>query len=331
MSGVMLTARDEDSGRILDLTALSDAERNKMHGHRTARQHGYGPVCKHCGQGVHMVVNHHRTAFWRHNPGMATRCVLAEVSAVGESAEHLDGKVAIVSALRSLRGWSAEPERRFERNGELVIVDVFAEHERPEAHQAPTAWEVQMSPQTRGGFTLRGDERRRVAGVQTAWVTPHDDALADNQGIVVDQTARQVIGRIYASPYTLEPLPPMPTGAFVTAVARRHRRLWWTDSGEERRWIAYPPESIAATGIPRRSGPSTSSRDATDRPCDRTPNARHHPQLDASINDAVRRLERTWPGADIRIVPWRDGHLVEAWRQPIGKVDVRMVRTSRGY
>jgi uncharacterized protein YkuJ len=330
MAGVMLTARDEDSGRILDLTALSDDERSKMHGHRTARRHGYGPVCKHCGQGVHMVVNHHRTAFWRHNPGMATRCVLAEVSAAGESAEHLDGKVAIVGALRSLRGWSAEPERRFERNGELVIVDVYAEHEQPEPHQTPTAWEVQMSPQTGGAFTLRSDERQRVAGIGTSWITPHDDALGRHQGIIVDRTAQLIVGRLYASPYTLEPLAPMPTGAFVKAVARRHRRLYWTDSGEDRRFIAYPPESLSSVGTPHRSKRST-VHSATDRPCDRIPNGPSPPQLGASIDDAARRLERTWPGAEIRIVPFRDGYLVEAWRQPIGKVDVRVVRTSGGY
>lgn len=269
MSIVMLTARNATSGSILDLTALPESLRERMHGRKTARHNGIEPVCKHCAGGVHLVVNHHGRAFWRHDAGTARTCLLAEVGG-GESEDHVGAKAAITGALRALTGWSATPEERFERDGDVVVVDVYATPDRSEAHRVPTAWEVQLSTQSYGEFMDRTAQRRRVADCRTAWVTPHGPALRDVLGVVSNSHATQIIDRIYESPYSTANLPPISLDHFVRGVAAKRPKLLWSQSGQDGEWIAYPSNSVGNVPVAesRRSERRGNSGDE-DRACDR--------------------------------------------------------------
>lgn len=268
MSTLMLTALDEKSSRVLNIVAMTQPELDSVHGRRVAQRHGYDIVCKQCNGPVHLVVNQHHTAYWRHDPGAGRTCLLTQVTTGHESPEHLAAKYAIARALHSLGGWTTEPERRFQRDGDLVIVDVFAEHTNPAIHQPATAWEVQMSPQTRGDFVSRTEQIRRVARLRAAWVTPHDDALAEQLGIIIDPSATHVVDRVYTAPDEAVRVDPIPTGEFVKAVARHRPTLLWAQAGEYRRWIAFPP-SAAGTHPTKPKPPRPTPTHRDDRECAR--------------------------------------------------------------
>lgn len=266
----MLTAFDAKSERILNLVEFDQKSRDEMHGIRVARSNGYDIVCRQCEHGVHLRTNHRGRWYWQHNPGNGSRCILDSIKS-GESEYHIAAKYAIAKTLSVLGGWKAIPEQRFERDGDVVVVDVYAVHAKPATHQAPTAWEVQLSKQTSGDTLHRTEERLRVAGCRTTWVTPHEDALGRALGVVSDPKGERVVGRLFTSPYDdAVPLPPMPLGRFVNKVAKRRGHFLWADVGDDRSWIAYPADS-ATTVIRRRDtvGPVTRDTPADDRLCAR--------------------------------------------------------------
>lgn len=265
----MLTALEAKAGRILNLVELDQRTRDEVHGIRVAKRNGYDIVCRQCEHGVHYVVNQLGRAFWRHNPGNASRCIFDSIK-TGESQFHIAAKYTIAKTLGGLGGWTATPEQRFELDGESIITDVYAEHSSPAIHQAPTAWEVQLSKQTEGEFIHRAEQRQRVAGCRTAWVTPHADALGRTLGVISDPTGERVVARLFTNPYDDVPLPPMPLGVFVNKVARRRGHFLWTDTGVSRSWIAYPADSADAKRSKRRDqGNAGVTQEVDDRLCER--------------------------------------------------------------
>lgn len=269
MTTMMLTALNAATGDVLDLTAMTAEQRDLVHGVRTARRSGYDIVCRQCESRVGLVRNHHHTEFWRHAPQAGRACILSQFHQ-NESPEHFGAKVTIATALRGLTGWVVDPERRFDDAGDIAIIDVYAHHTSPAAHQRPVAWEVQLSYQTHGDFVERSDRIERAAGAYASWITPFDQQLGGVQGIVTDNRAEMVVGRIYTEPdEDSAPLPPMPLAQFVKDVSRKHRRLMWSASGEDDRFIAYPIE--AAERIPRRHPSAPGTLTADDRACDRVP------------------------------------------------------------
>jgi hypothetical protein len=267
MTTMMLTALNANTGDVLDLTAMTAEQRDLVHGVRTAQRSGFDIICRQCEHRVGLVRNHHRTEFWRHAPLAGRACILSEFHQ-SESPEHFGAKVTIATALRDLTGWVVDPERPFGVDGDIAVIDVYAHHINPAPHQLPVAWEVQLSHQTRGTFVERTTRIARAAGAYASWVTPFDQQLGGIQGIVTDARAEMVVGRIYTEPdESSAPLPPMPLAEFVKAVSRKHRRLMWSASGEDDRFIAYPIEAVER--VPRRhpSAPGTLTPD--DRACDR--------------------------------------------------------------
>lgn len=263
---VMLTAMDDARGALLDVTALDGATLDGLSGYRVPRRNGHVPVCRWCRGGVCLVRRHGGLTFWRHLPGEGQRCLYADVTQGGESAEHLAAKQAIVSTLRRRHnGWSAYPEHPFRAAGDLVIADVFAEHAQPAAHQAPTLWEVQLAYQPHGEFVDRTARARRVAGHRTAWVTPHADALGAELGMVTDPTGAMVVDRVYADLDMTTRLPPMSVSAFLdTTVAKRRASLLWAQSGEYGEWLAFPVDAVSGplpARTPRRNAPPTDHAD----------------------------------------------------------------------
>jgi hypothetical protein len=272
----MLTALDAASDGVIDLTAMSPEQRDMVHGQSVARRHGRNIVCRHCKQPAHLAHLKRSDAwFWKHNPGAASRCLLADVYPNGQSEEHFAAKLAIVKTLRLMTGWNAEPERRFGQDDEAVIPDVYAWHDQPSPHQRPIAWEVQLAPQTHGEFIDRTERTRRIGGVRTAWVTPYDDDLDQQMGIVTDSTGSIVTGRIYDAPDEERQMDPMPLGEFVRRWAATLPDLVWADAGFRNRWIAFP--AAAATTTPRsaiqRLHPFASNSPAVDLEACRRPSA----------------------------------------------------------
>jgi hypothetical protein len=271
MTGMMLTAFDAASATVLDITAMNLEQRDQVHGRRTARRNGYDIICRECARPVFFVHNHHQTEFWRHGPDGARTCLLSGIT-IGESIEHYEAKVAIVTALRDLTGWTAKPEHRFTLEDERVILDVYGEHTHPAPHQTPVAWEVQLAHQTHGDFTERTQRIARVAGVHTNWVTPLDEQLDGHQGIVTNHTAELVVARLYTAPdEDAPPLPPMPLPQFIKAVSTRHPKLRWSASGENNRFIAYPRDSVGNTPTRPKPAPQLGTLEVEDRQCARPP------------------------------------------------------------
>lgn len=301
MTSMMLTALDARQGRILNLVELDQRTRDEVHGVRVARSNGYDLVCRQCEHGVHLKVNHLGRSYWQHNPGNASRCILDSIK-TSESPEHFAAKYAIAKSIGMLKGWTAMPEQRFELAGEVVIPDVYAKHASPAAHQAATAWEVQLSKQTRGDFIHRTDERLRVVGCRTAWVTPHGDALGNTLGVVSDPTGERIVGRLFTNPYDDVPLPPMPLDQFVNKVARRRGHFVWADAGANNEWIAYPSESIDAERTrPRVGNTRTVLEEADDRLCDRPAPTR--PPTPSPPSPQPTRTQPTLEALDLRQDP----------------------------
>lgn len=266
MTTAMLTALNATTGLVLDVTTLTPEERDAIHGAQTARRNGYDIVCRQCHRPGHLVLNHKGNAFFRHNPGETSACILSEFGR-RESTEHLAAKIAIIEAHRALKGWTAEAERRFEVDGELVVVDVFASPDDPDEFRVPTSWEVQVSPQPHGVTVERTSQRRRVTGTRTAWVTPHEATLGRNLGLITDPKVLHVVKGIYETPELLDPLPDMPIGDFIRATQGKRRRLIWTDAGFEGEWVAYQPGGEAAPAAKSRPRPPKGS--VGDRVCAR--------------------------------------------------------------
>jgi len=264
MSTAMLTALNATTGLVLDVTALAVEERDAIHGARTARTNGYDIVCRQCHRPSHLVLNHKGNAFFRHNPGETSACILSEFGR-RESTEHLAAKIAIIEAHRALKGWTAEAERRFEVGGELVVVDVFASPEDPDEFRVPTSWEVQVSPQPHGVTVERTNQRRRVTGTRTAWVTPHETTLGRNLGLITDPKVLHVVKGLYETSELLDPLPNMPVGEFIRATQGKRRRLIWTDAGLGGEWVAYQPGGEALPTTKPRSRPAKKTME--DRAC----------------------------------------------------------------
>ncbi len=291
MGSMMLTALDANTGRILNLVELDQRTRDGVHGIRVAKSNGYDIVCRQCEHGVHLKINHLRRAYWQHNPGNATRCILDSIK-TGESQFHIAAKYTIAKSLGRLSGWTATPEQRFELDGEFVITDVYAQHAAPAGHQAPTAWEVQLSKQTSGDFIHRSEQRLRIAGCRTAWITPHADALGKALGVVSDPTGERVVARLFTNPYDDVPLPPMPLEQFVNKVARSRGHFLWTDTGEGRTWIAYPGDSTDANRSKRGNESSPGlTQDDEDRLCQRPTAASTMPPVDDRVQRAAAAAE----------------------------------------
>lgn len=273
MTSAMLTALDVNNDHVLDLTAMNQADRDAIHGTRAAKRNGHDIVCRQCQRPAHLVINQLGNAFFRHNPGEGATCILSEFGR-GESTEHLAAKLAIVQAHRALTGWTAEPERRFEADGELVVVDVFATPDNPGQHRVATAWEVQVSHQPHGTTVERTETRRRLTGARTAWATPHEATLGTTLGIITDPTVTHVIKGLWETPDFHNPLPPMTVDGFIRSTQATTPRLIWAQAGLDNEWVAYPRSSVSS------ATPTTASRRRAaqaldqDRACERTP-AKH--------------------------------------------------------
>lgn len=238
-----------------------------------------------CHASVHLVRRGPRM-FWRHNPGSKTSCILGDVEPNGEGEAHFRAKLNLAKAIASLNGYSVDCERPFVADGDMAIADVYAEHELPSGpHQNPMLWEIQLSPQAHGRFVERTEQAQRVAGHPRAWLTPFDGGLGDVRGIVTDHFAKDVTERLYTDPYMTTPLDSMNVGVWARSVARKRPKLLWSQSGEDGRWISYPPHSNMVAPVTREQ----SRHDflvPEDRDCERPP--AKHPTLFSPVAPSAR-------------------------------------------
>lgn len=323
---LMLTAWDDRAGEVLDLTALSDERLHQLHGKPNRLKHGVAPLCRHCDWPVHFV-KRGETMFWRHDPGNKRACLTADVR-VGESAEHIAAKVAIVVNLR-LRKWDAKLEEAFPATGRPeVVVDVYAQHPHPRAHQVSTAWEVQLSRQTHGDFIERTAQRERFAQVPTTWVTPHRDALGDLQGLVSDTTGGHIIERLWQD-HEGTPYPAMALGKVVGSLAARTPKLRLLQIGENGTWVALNADDISGRPATKKPARRARERDDADT-CWRVGLPQPEQQAAFSVPAGpspvhIRRPSKTWPVATV-IQP--SGRTIRCSHSLLGRRPDGVVRCS---
>jgi hypothetical protein len=199
----------------------------------------------------------------------------------------------IIQGIRSLRGWTAEPEVVVADGAHRL--DVLAEYGNEPKHSehGRFAFEVQLSHQTRGEFRYRTDEIQRLTGCRVRWLTPFADAVGDVQAMICDPDAEMIVDRLYI---TYEPevmAPPTAVSRIVSSVHRRHQKHLWHQRGDGyggRIWVVTSIEAWDRGPVPDPpSAPSTKLSDPTaiDEPCIREPkpgwNApkTHYPYLDS--------------------------------------------------
>lgn len=221
---MMLSALNATDGGIIDVTTLTDDNIAQLNGKRVARLNGYDVICKGCQRPAHLVRNHHKTVFFRHDPGSGS-CILNELMhrCGGESEEHIIAKCTLIKALRSLGSWDAQPEQLHEYNGDAVTVDVEAIYEETPSHefQGSFAWEVQMSHQTAGEFQYRTQNIRQITGYTPLWLTPHVNAVGDTVAMICDPKAEFIVDRLLTSYEPEIASPPLPVDRVVKSVHRK--------------------------------------------------------------------------------------------------------------
>lgn len=237
---MMLTALNANTGDIIDITTLAAPQIDDLNGKRVAQRHGYDVICKGCHRPSHLVKNHHHTVFFRHNPGTGN-CILNELSrGSSESEEHLQAKAALAQAFRSLGGWDAQLEQLHNLDGDVVEIDVATRYLNTPTHdaQGAYAWEVQLSPQTAGEFTLRSNEIRRISGHRVTWLTPHATPVGRNAAMICDPKAQLIVARLLTSTDPWITTPPTPVDKIVKSVHRarpgHHHHEMLDQYGEER-------------------------------------------------------------------------------------------------
>lgn len=272
---MMLVAVNANDRRLLDLTSLSAADVDRLNGKRVARRHGFDVVCQGCHRPAHLVRNHHGTVFFRHDPGHASDCIITEVvrRGGGESGEHIAAKAQLVTAIRNLSGWHAEPEQRHERDGEVVIADVAAVYGDTPRHtgQGRFAWEVQLSPQTTGEFIERTAEFRRVADLRARWLTPHAAHVGAELAMICNAEATHIVERLLLSYEPEIASPPLLVGQVVKSVHRARPGHRWFQRGDAGPWYVAHIDAFGRP-LPRRQREDNRSGSTGEHaPCLRTP------------------------------------------------------------
>lgn len=320
----MVTAMNAADGSIIDLTQdrWTREERNeKLDGKRARSRHHIDSVCRECGGGVHYHTNAHGSFWWQHNPGEARRCLTRDIKPNGESDEHYAAKFAVTRTLR-LNGWEADPERTFQKGGRIVRPDVHAWHEHsPVAHQRPTDWEIQLTHQGPGDFIARTEEHLEVSGHRTAWVTPFDEELDRQLGVVTDPTGLYVAARVYETASEEVPLTTMTVSEFVAKTQKRRRELIWADAGYANRWIAYPPGQkpiVDTWAAPPPTDPADGDVVILDRYCARPPAEPKAPAPQLAL--PITKAEALSSGGDRRRRSSGQGRRAATGRFAIGDV-----------
>lgn len=271
---MMLTALNATDGAVLDVTDMAPQQVYELNGKRIARRHGYDLICKGCHRPAHLVRNHHGHLFFRHDPGLGS-CILNELTRHGgESEEHINAKLVLVEALRSLSHWHVEPEQRHDDNGETIIIDVAAHYGDEPSHdaQGDFAWEVQLSPQTSGEFHERTNTIRRVSGHQPRWLTPHRIAVGELPAIICDRTAQVINDRLMWSYEPRIELPPAPVPTIVKSIHKRNRGHRWfpmLDHSTDTRPYYVVSEDAFRNGRRPRNERRNPTESGTDTPCTR--------------------------------------------------------------
>lgn len=275
----MLTAINSINAELLDVTALSAQEVDRIHGKRVAKSNGVELVCQGCGRTAHLHKNHHGRRYFQHDPGHGS-CILEEIirRGGGESSEHIHGKWQIIDAIRSLKGWAATPEVHVD--GGAVILDVAADYagESRHAEQGRFAWEVQVSRQTQGEFRYRSDEIERHADRRVRWLTPFADATGDVLAMICDPGVDHIVDRLYATYEPEVPSSPLPVGQVVNSVHRHRPGHRWYQRGDEygRTWAvaaidAFDTRRSSTPARGAQAGCPTGAPAAVDEPCTREP------------------------------------------------------------
>lgn len=282
---MMLTALNANTGDIIDITALADPQIDELNGKRVAVRHGYDVICKGCLRPSHLVKNHHHTVFFRHNPRTGN-CILNELSrGSSESEEHLQAKATIARAFRDLGGWEAQLEQLHNLDGDVVEIDVATRYINAPTHnaQGAYAWEVQLSHQTAGEFTMRSSEIRRISGHRVTWLTPHSTSVGGNAAMICDPKAELIVARLLTSTDPWIAAPPTPVEKVVKSVHRsrpghlHHEML--DQYGEERSYHIVDIADVRSGAHAKPSRTHDVASDAVDTPCDR-PLELHEPQFE---------------------------------------------------
>lgn len=240
---MMLTAENAADGTVIDLTrfVIRDPVIRKMNGQHNARRNGYALLCRGCQRPAHLVLNHHETMFFRHNPGTGRACILEEAARLGagQSEAHITGKALLAGAIRDLTGWSADLEQRYDRAGDTVIVDVAASYEGEAVHteQGLYAWEVQLAPQAEGAFYDRTTVIERTSGRRVRWLTPHAATAGTTVSMICSPEATHIVDRVLESIEPPVPSPAFELGRLVRAIHRTHPGYLWFQGGEFGEWL----------------------------------------------------------------------------------------------
>lgn len=115
----------------------------------------------------------------------------------GESHEHLSAKIAITKAIRNL-GLHAQPEFSGRTpEGDEWRADVYSE-----STSMPTAFEIQISPQTLDEYKSRS-HKYKTSNVDCLWFVPEKKFITLTRAIFNDRFQREGI-KLYGHPFLPE-------------------------------------------------------------------------------------------------------------------------------